>query len=102
MRIVAKKALLDFGRKHPPAMPAMQTFARTLLAAGWRDFAEVRGAFPHADTVRTASGNSVVVFNVGGNNWRVITAIHYNRQTAFILATLTHAEYDRMRWRDNL
>ena len=51
----------------------------------------MRATFPHADAVTVASGRSVVVFNIAGNKYRLITAIHYNRQLAFTLMVLTHS-----------
>jgi len=52
--------------------------------------------------VEVRSGRTVTVFNAHGNNDRVITAIHYNRQTMYILLVLDHEEYSKGRWRDQL
>jgi mRNA interferase HigB len=52
--------------------------------------------------VRVASGNPVVVFNVCGNHFRLVCAIHYNNGKVFLLRFLTHAEYDKNRWKDEL
>jgi mRNA interferase HigB len=52
--------------------------------------------------VTVRSGRQVVVFNIGGNKYRLITAIHYNRQLVFTLRVLTHAEYSRDDWKDVL
>ncbi|MCE5277893.1 MAG: type II toxin-antitoxin system HigB family toxin [Planctomycetaceae bacterium] len=40
--------------------------------------------------------------NIAGNKYRLITAIHYNRQLAFTLMVLTHAEYAKGKWKDVL
>jgi mRNA interferase HigB len=64
--------------------------------------AEVRRAYPHADPVPVASGRSVVVFNIRGNRYRLVTAIHYNRQIVYTLRFMTHAEYSKDRWKDTL
>ncbi|MFK8183029.1 MAG: type II toxin-antitoxin system HigB family toxin [Phormidesmis sp.] len=42
----------------------------------------------------------MVVFNVGGNKFRLIAAIHYNRRKGYIRAVLTHSEYDEQKWRE--
>jgi mRNA interferase HigB len=39
------------------------------------------------------------VFNIGGNKYRLIAAIHFNRQKVYIRHVLTHPEYDRGRWK---
>ena len=71
-------------------------------AARWSTFADLRRTFGHADLVKVASGNTVTVFNVGGNNYRLVCAIHYNRQTVYVLRVMTHAEYDRGKWKEEL
>jgi mRNA interferase HigB len=58
--------------------------------------------FPHADQVTVASKRTVTVFNIGGNNYRLITAIHYNTKIVYILRFLTHAEYDKDAWKKAL
>ena len=52
--------------------------------------------------VRVSSGNPVVVFNVCGNTYRLICAIHYDTGKVFLLRFLTHAEYSKSRWKDEL
>lgn len=56
---------------------------------------ELRAVFPTADLI-----SDRVVFTVSGNTTRVITAIHYNRGKVYALAVLTHAEYDKGRWKE--
>ena len=57
---------------------------------------------PSADPVRVTSGRTVVVFNIAGDRYRLLTAIHYNMRKVFILRFLTHAEYTRETWKDEL
>ena len=58
------------------------------------DFNELKATFASADYV-----NGLTVFNVGGNKYRLIAAIHYNRRKVFVRAVLTHPEYDRGQWK---
>ncbi len=58
--------------------------------------------FPHADQVKVRSGKVVTIFNVCGNDFRLITAIHYDRQKVFVLNFLAHAEYSRDNWKNRL
>jgi mRNA interferase HigB len=48
------------------------------------------------------SGNTATVFNIVGNRYRLITAIHYNRQMIFLMMVLTHAEYSTDKWKEIL
>jgi len=63
--------------------------------AGWQNIVEVRGDYPHADHV-----GRLVVFNIAGNKYRLIAEIHFESQLILIRHILTHAEYDRDRWKE--
>jgi mRNA interferase HigB len=71
-------------------------------AAVWKSLVDTRKTFPHADQVTVASNRTVTVFNIGGNNYRLITAIHYNTKIVYILRFLTHAQYDKDAWKKAL
>jgi mRNA interferase HigB len=59
----------------------------------WRSWGDVKASFASASLV----GNCVV-FNIGGNKFRLVTRIHYASQKVFVLKVLTHAEYDQNKW----
>jgi mRNA interferase HigB len=42
------------------------------------------------------------ILNIGGHKYRLIAAIHYNRQRVYVLRLLTHAEYSKNLWKDTL
>ncbi len=71
-------------------------------AAKWRNLGDTRSTFGHADIVRVGSGRTAVVFNIGGNKYRLITAIHFDRETVYLLRVLTHREYNRGKWKEEL
>lgn len=100
MNVITHKRLANYAKLHADTASAIAQFTQVLDHAQWKSIDQVREVYPHADLVKVASGNTVTVFNVGGNKCRVITAIHYNRQTIYILAVLTHGEYSRGKWRD--
>jgi len=102
MRIITRKAILRFADEHPDAATALDKWYAVTESSRWRSIADVRRVFPHADAVKVASGRIVTVFNVGGNKYRLIAAIHYNRQRLYVLRMLTHAEYDNGKWKDQL
>lgn len=102
MRIVTRKRLRAFGRRYADARGALETWARQVRAARWRNLAETHAMYPHADEVVVESGRPVTVFNIRGNHYRLITAIHYNAGAVYVMRFLTHAEYDRDDWKDTL
>ena len=63
---------------------------------------EVRKTYPSADMVKVQSGKNVTVFNVCGNEFRLIVAIHYDREIVFTLRFFPHAEYSKDKWKDEL
>lgn len=102
MRIIALKTLKAFWQRHPDAQAALRGWHNTTRKAQWANFVEVRRTFGSADQVSVCHGNTVVVFNVGGNKCRLITAIHYNRQVVYAMLVLTHREYDKEKWKVRL
>jgi mRNA interferase HigB len=102
MRIITLKTLARYWTRHPLAKAGLEHWLKVAEAARWTCLADARATFPHADQVTVASGRRVVVFNVCGNSYRLITAIHYNRGLVFTLAVLTHAEYDKDKWKETL
>ena len=62
----------------------------------------MRRAYPSADAVRVESGRQVFIFNVCGNDFRLLDAIHFNRQILFTLRFMTHAEYSKGKWKETL
>lgn len=102
MRVIKRKTLAAFGARHADARAALEHWFRLTSAAEWKNLAETRRVFPHADEVRVASGGVATVFNIRGGNYRLITAIHYNTGIIYVMRFLTHAEYDRDAWKDTL
>lgn len=102
MRIVKTSMLKEFWYKHPEAEASLHTRIQQTRAAQWHNFAELRRTFPSADAVTVSSGRGVVVFNIARNRFRLIAAVHYNMQIVYTLMILTHKEYDRNAWKEQL
>lgn len=102
MRIIAERWLKDAADDFPKAASYLTHWRAVVRAAHWNNLSDVRRHYPSADAVRVASGSTVVVFNVCGNDFRLITAIHYNTQCVFTLRFLTHAEYSKDKWKVEL
>ncbi|MFC1975420.1 type II toxin-antitoxin system HigB family toxin [Chloroflexota bacterium] len=95
MHVITHKRLLDFAREHPNSQSGLEHWYRVVKRHNFDTFVELRGAFPHADQV-----GKLTVFNIGGNKFRLIAAIHYNRHRVYIRQVLTHAEYNKGQWKE--
>ena len=102
MRIISRKRLREFAQRYPEVAEPLEQWYRLFREAEWENLQDVRRVYPHADPVTVASGNTVTVFNICGNKYRLIAAIHYNGQRAYVLRVLTHAEYSKNLWKDTL
>jgi mRNA interferase HigB len=100
--LIKRSTLRHYAQLFPQAARQLDDWARLTLSSNWRNLVETRRTFPHADPVKVKSGKTVTIFNVGGNNFRLITAIHYDRGKVFVLNFLTHAEYSREQWKSRL
>jgi mRNA interferase HigB len=103
MRVISLKAIRDFcAAGDAKAKSPLREWYRLTSGARWKGLGDVRKTFVKTDGVKVASGNTVYVFNIGGNNYRLIAAIHFNTQRVFVLRILTHAQYDKDQWKDTL
>lgn len=94
MRIITRKRLLEFAKKHPDCSTSLESWYRIVKCTDFNSFSELRQTFPSADQV-----SNLTVFNIGGNKARLSAAIHYNTHRIYIRHILTHKEYDRGSWR---
>jgi mRNA interferase HigB len=102
MNIITKRRILDYAKQHPNASANLSAWITVASTARWQSITDVRTVFPHADLASVRSSRTVTIFNIAGNHHRLITAIHYNTQRIFILKILTHAEYSKDRWKNDL
>lgn len=92
MRVFNTNTLLAFGREHSGAEQPFRELAKTLRQATWSSFQDVKKAYPPSRAIK----GDRVVFNVKGNEYRVVAAIDYKRKAAFIKFVGTHADYDKI------
>lgn len=102
MRVIHGGTVKNWAARYPDTAESLAAWLKNVEQATWRSLAEVRRVYPHADPVTVGSGRTVVVFNIRGNRYRLVTAIHYNRQVIYTLRFMTHAEYSKDRWKDTL
>lgn len=94
MRIISKKKLKAFWLTHPQSEIPLDNWYKIVTRNHYKNLVELKGTFPSADLVE-----NLVVFNIAGNKFRLITAIHFNTGTVYIRDVLTHSEYDKGRWK---
>jgi len=83
-----------FWAQHPDSESALVRWFKILQRYDFASFETLRTTFPTAAKV-----GDFIVFNIGGNKYRLITAIHFNRRKVYIRSVLTHQEYDRGAWK---
>jgi len=93
MRVISKKTLACYCAKHPDCEGALLAWYERISSTQWRDFNHLKTAFPSADFV----GNNHYVFNIRGNNYRLVVVIQFTPQVAMIRFIGTHAEYDKIK-----
>jgi mRNA interferase HigB len=102
MRIITRRRIMQWADVYPDAANALLGWYEVARHAAWGNIQDVRRDFPSADAVEVDSGSTVTVFNIRGNNYRLIVAIHYNTRIVFMLRFLTHKQYDTDKWKREL
>ena len=96
MPVIARKALREFWERHADSESPLRQWEAIVKRADWRDWADLKVTYGSADKVE-----EYVVFNVGGNKYRLIAIVSYPNGKVEIQHVLTHKEYDRGTWKDD-
>lgn len=94
MHVISQKKLREFWEEWPEAEEPLRAWRRVAEHATWECFGDVRAVYPHADQV-----GRYTVFNIGGNKFRLVVVIHFDRGKIYIRHVMTHEEYDRGAWK---
>lgn len=92
MRIIARRTLKLFWDANPIMEEPLKIWYKKVLTAKWQDFTQLKKDFGSADWV----GEERVVFNLKGNNYRLIAKIDFEFKLVFIRFIGSHNEYDKM------
>ena len=101
MHVISKKAITDFCKRNKrkdasATKAAMLAWHVEAKAARWMMWADVKARYPSADLLR----NGRVVFNIRGNNYRIVTKLKFatktNQGRVFIRFVGTHGDYDKI------
>lgn len=92
MHIISRTKLITFWLKHQDSEVALRYWFNKVTKANWKSINDLKKDFPTADYV----GENRVVFNIKGNNYRLIVVIYFDGQKIYIRFIGTHAEYDKI------
>lgn len=92
MRLISNKALREFSVHHPESDIPLQAWRKLIEHSAPRNHADLKRLTNSVDRV-----GDYYIFDVGGNKYRIVAAIHFDRQTLFIRHVFTHSEYDNWR-----
>jgi mRNA interferase HigB len=94
MHIIKRGALEQFWQRRADAKASLESWYAVVRKANWRTPAEMKQVYANADLVGRRT-----VFNIAGNKYRLIARVNYQTQRVFVLYILTHAEYDKVAWK---
>jgi mRNA interferase HigB len=97
LRIISKKKIRDYYLENVQAEIPLAEWYYKMLNSSVKNFNELKKQFNSADYV-----NGYTIFDIGGNNYRLIAAIHYVGQRCYIREIWTHAEYSKSFNQDKL
>lgn len=92
MRIIAKSTLRKFWEEHPDAQQPLLSWYSEASRASWENPGDVKAQYRNASIV----GNNRVVFNIKGNDYRLVVRINYERAVIYVRFIGTHREYDKI------
>ena len=92
MRIFTEQALREYAEEHPDSKVALQEWVTIVKKSEWACFADIKKTFNSADSV----GNQHYVFNVKGNNYRLVVVVKFTVKFVYIRFIRTHKEYDKI------
>ena len=89
MRLISNKALRQFALRHRDADEPLQAWRKLIETNEFVGYADLKRVFNSVD-----KAGDYYIFDISGNRYRLIAAIHFNTQTLYVREVLTHAEYD--------
>ncbi|MCC7530368.1 MAG: type II toxin-antitoxin system HigB family toxin [Candidatus Melainabacteria bacterium] len=91
MDLVGEDSLKQFAKKYPNARPGLDRWLKLTKAAQWKSLQDLKATFPATDYIP----QSLYCFDIGGNNYRLLTAVSFQLGVVTVLDFMTHAEYDK-------
>lgn len=92
MRILARRTLREFWQRHADAEQPLRAWYHDIRKADWASPADVKRVYANASIV----GENRIVFNIGGNKYRLVVAVNYPYRICYVRFVGTHKAYDRI------
>lgn len=92
MNIIVKRAVLFYVEKYPPAKTALLTWYNEFIKQDFNNFNELKMVYGNASII----ANNRVIFNIKGNDYRLIVSINFKQLAVYIIWFGTHTEYDKI------
>ncbi|KGO90996.1 type II toxin-antitoxin system HigB family toxin [Flavobacterium subsaxonicum] len=92
MNVIVKKVILYYIEKYPDAKTALLVWYNEFLKKDFKTFQDIKQLYGSASIV----ANNRVVFNIKGNNYRLIVSLNFRQQAVYIIWFGTHSEYDKI------
>ena len=89
----------SFWQSHHQARKPFEKWIQVVKHAKWNNWSQLKSTFGTADLV-PAGNKKFVVFNVGGNKYRIVTIVNFIGEIVIVDAALTHKQYDKGKWKD--
>ena len=96
MHVISYTRIREFSESHADIIEALDNWSKVASKANWATLIEVQTVFPKAEAV-----GDFTIFNIKGNHYRLIVSIDYEGQLIYIKYILTHAEYDKEKWKND-
>lgn len=92
VRVIAKRTLRDFWNKHPDCEEQLKSWYRETEKSQWNNINELKNDYPSASILK----ENRIVYNIKGNNYRLIAKFNFEYQICWIRFIGTHASYDKI------
>ena len=92
MRVIAHRTIVEYGKQYASAKTSLDSWYKITKAAKWKDFRDMKNTFNSADFV----GNQRYVFDIKGNDYRLVGKVLFTQQIIYIRFIGTHSEYDKI------
>lgn len=92
MRVIAKKRLIAYWKKHRDAEQPLKAWYEEVVKTEWKTPQDIKNQYASASFLP----NNRVVFNIKGNDHRLIVAVAYRLGVLYVKFVGTHAEYDKV------
>ncbi|GLQ92969.1 type II toxin-antitoxin system HigB family toxin [Dyella acidisoli] len=94
MRVITNRRLVEFAQEHPDADEPLQIWRKLIESGDFQGFNDLRKTFNSVDIYEDK-----YIFDIRGNRYRIVVGISFVQQICYIKHVLTHAEYDKGKWK---